>query len=50
MVRTIVGTLLTVGTGKLPKGSIRKILKQKSRLSAGATAPAKGLCFIAVKY
>jgi len=50
MVRNIVGTLLEVGRGKLPAGSIKKILKKKDRTKAGPTAPAKGLCLMAVKY
>ncbi len=50
MVRNIVGTLLAVGTGKLPKGSIRKILKEKNRSSAPATAASKGLCLLDVSY
>lgn len=50
MVRNIVGTLLAVGSGKLPKGSVRKILKEKNRMCAPATAPAKGLCLLKVNY
>ena len=50
MVRNIVGTLLEIGSGLLPKGSLKKILKQKDRSYAGITAPAYGLCLIEVKY
>lgn len=50
MARNIVGTLLDIGTGKLPKGSIKNVLAQKTRTAASKTAPAKGLCLLAVKY
>lgn len=50
MVRNIVGTLLEVGTGLMPPGSVKKILKAKSRVAAGMTAPAKGLMLVSVKY
>ncbi|MBU1083521.1 MAG: tRNA pseudouridine(38-40) synthase TruA [Candidatus Omnitrophota bacterium] len=50
MVRNIVGTLVDVGRGYLPAGSIKKILAKKDRTSAGPTAPAKGLFLMEVKY
>jgi len=50
MVRNIVGTLLDIGTGKLPPGSLKEILSQRNRQFAADTAPAKGLCLIDVKY
>lgn len=50
MVRNIVGTLLEIGTGTLPAGSIKKILKAKFRNAAGITAPAKGLILVNVVY
>ena len=50
MVRTIVGTLVEVGRGKLPRGSLRKILLAKDRRLAGRTAPAHGLFLVRVKY
>ena len=50
MVRNITGTLVDIGRGYLPKGSMRKILKKKDRTQAGPTAPAKGLFLIEVKY
>ncbi|HOW36213.1 MAG TPA: tRNA pseudouridine(38-40) synthase TruA [Candidatus Omnitrophota bacterium] len=50
MVRNIVGTLLEIGSGKLPKGSMRKILARKNRLAAGKTAVAKGLRLKEVRY
>ena len=50
MVRNIVGTLLEIGSGRLPKASMKRILQKKSRLAAGRTAKAKGLCLMEVKY
>lgn len=50
MVRNIVGTLLKVGRGQVPPGSVKKILAQKNRLLAGDTAKAKGLTLVEVKY
>jgi tRNA pseudouridine38-40 synthase len=50
MVRTIVGTLLEVGRGKITAEGIRDILAAKNRDLAGPTAPAKGLCLMEVKY
>jgi tRNA pseudouridine38-40 synthase len=50
MVRTITGTLLEIGRGKMPKDRIAKIIKTKSRALAGPTAPAKGLCLMKVEY
>ncbi len=50
MVRNIVGTLLDIGSGRLPRGGIKKILALKSRTAAGRTASAKGLCLMEVKY
>lgn len=50
MVRTIAGTLLEIGRGKLPESVVADILKTKNRAIAGPTAPAKGLCLIKVEY
>lgn len=50
MVRNIAGTLIDIGRGRLPAGSMAKILKAKNRKLAGETAPAKGLCLMEVKY
>ncbi len=50
MVRNIVGTLIDLGRGYLPEGSMEKILEGKDRTLAGPTAPAKGLVLIEVKY
>lgn len=50
MIRSIVGTLLEIGRGRFPQGSLAKILNSKNRALAGPTLPAKGLCLIRVKY
>jgi tRNA pseudouridine38-40 synthase len=50
MVRNIAGTLLAIGSGQLPLDEMPKILKAKNRKSAWDTAPAEGLCLMAVKY
>ncbi len=50
MVRNIVGTLLEIGRGKLPKGSMEMILLKKDRSAAGYTAKAKGLVLLKVLY
>ena len=50
MVRTIVGTLLEVGKGKIDYLEMKKILEAKNRKIAGRTVPAKGLFLIKVKY
>jgi len=50
MVRNLMGTLIEIGRGYFPKGSMRKILDRKDRTKAGPTAPACGLTLIKVKY
>lgn len=50
MVRSIVGSLLEVGRGKLKTKDFKRILRQKNRQFAGPTAPAKGLTLLKVKY
>jgi tRNA pseudouridine38-40 synthase len=50
MVRTIVGTILEVGRGRLPLGGIEETFARKSRSLGSPTAPARGLCLIEVKY
>lgn len=50
MVRTIVGTLLEVGRGKITAKRVKDILDAKDRMLAGPTAPAKGLCLMEVNY
>ncbi|MFQ5868539.1 MAG: tRNA pseudouridine(38-40) synthase TruA [Candidatus Zixiibacteriota bacterium] len=50
MVRSLVGTMVEVGRGFLPKEQFREILELEDRTKAGPTAPAKGLCLVAVRY
>lgn len=50
MVRILTGTLVEIGLGKKKVGDIQKILLSRSRLSAGITLPAKGLCFLRASY
>jgi tRNA pseudouridine38-40 synthase len=50
MVRSIVGTLIKVGAGKIEPGAMVEILESRDRTRAGATAPAHGLCLVEVKY
>jgi len=50
MVRTIVGTLLYVGQGRLREDCIPAILAAKDRNLAGPSVPAKGLHLVRVEY
>jgi len=50
MVRNIVGTLLEIGSKKLEKGSMEKILMAKDRKMAGNTAKSEGLYLVNVSY
>ncbi len=50
MVRNMVGTLLDIGSNAGTQSRIKDILRQKSRLAAGVTAPAKGLVLVEVIY
>ena len=50
MVRGIVGTLLWVGRGKMTVERFAEVLRAKDRALAGPSAPAKGLCLVAVRY
>lgn len=50
MARNIVGTLIEIGRGKFPKGSLRRILLSRDRKLAGPTAPAHGLHLVKVNY
>jgi tRNA pseudouridine38-40 synthase len=50
MVRSIVGTLLQVGAGDLTAAQFASIFAAAERSRAGPTAPAHGLCLMAVKY
>ncbi len=50
MARTIVGTLIEVGRGKLSPEDFREILESRDRSRAGPTAPPQGLCLLEVHY
>jgi tRNA pseudouridine38-40 synthase len=50
MVRSIVGTLVDVGIGKITPGEILAILRARDRAVAGRLAPPDGLCLWEVGY
>lgn len=50
MVRTIVGSLVEVGAHRRDPAWLAEALAACDRRAAGPTAPARGLCFIAVTY
>jgi tRNA pseudouridine38-40 synthase len=50
MVRNIVGTLAEIGRGRRPIEDMRRVLEGRDRSHASATAPARGLTLISVKY
>ena len=50
MARTMAGTLLYAGLGKLMPGDISAILTEKNRSAAGPTLEAHGLCMTGVWY
>lgn len=50
MVRTIVGTLVEVGSGRRDPDWVGEVLSACDRRAAGPTAPACGLCFMDVVY
>lgn len=50
MVRTIVGTLVSVGLGRQEPFWVKEVLAARDRKAAGETAPAKGLFFWYVYY
>lgn len=50
MVRSLVGTLIHVGTGKIDPGEVPAILAGRDRGSAGPVAPPHGLCLVSVEY
>lgn len=50
MVRILMGTILEIGTGKLPLETIDEVLDHKIREAAGETAPAQGLFLDDVYY
>jgi tRNA pseudouridine38-40 synthase len=50
MVRSLAGTLVEVGLGKLSIGEFVRILRTRDRMLAGRTMPARGLYLVAVKF
>ena len=50
MVRALVGTILEVGSGRREPADFERLLTGRPRAEAGETAPAHGLCLIAVRY
>ena len=50
MVRGIVGTLLWVGRGTIDVAAFGRIAASGDRSKAGPSAPANGLCLVAVEY
>jgi tRNA pseudouridine38-40 synthase len=50
MVRTIVGTLVEIGSGRRPPDDVIRILESRDRRRAGATAPPHGLTLMRVHY
>ncbi len=49
-VRTIVGTLLLIGRGKIDNDDLRRIIQARDRTEAGETLPPHGLSLNEVKY
>lgn len=50
MVRSLVGTLLQVGTGKIDPETFLDVLRSRERSRSGPTAPPQGLCLMSVEY
>ena len=50
MVRAMAGTLVEVGLGRRPAGSVSAVVDGRARATAGATAPATGLWLVSVDY
>lgn len=50
MVRIMAGTLVQVGSGKIPTTSVPAFFNGKNGATAGMTAPPHGLCLIEVYY
>lgn len=50
MVRNLVGTFVLAGKGNLNPSDLPRILEARARSTAGATAPASGLCLLSVEY
>jgi tRNA pseudouridine38-40 synthase len=50
MVRSIVGTMLEIGQGKMTLQEFRNVIEAKDRSRAGMSVPAKGLFLVDVEY
>jgi len=50
MVRTMVGTLIEVGRGKMLPSGVEEIFRRNDRSLAGSTAPPQGLSLVKVNY
>jgi tRNA pseudouridine38-40 synthase len=50
MVRSVVGTLVDVGRGKLRAGDLTGVIAARDRHAAGDLAPPHGLCLWEVGY
>jgi tRNA pseudouridine38-40 synthase len=50
MARNIAGTLAEAGLGRFSPDDVKRILRSRDRKTAGRTAPAAGLCLLAVEY
>ena len=50
MVRSVTGTLLDVGRGKLTLDGLREIIERKDRCAAGVSMPPQGLFLTKVEY
>lgn len=50
MVRSLVGTLLYVGEGRMRPEEVPAVLQAKDRSAAGPVAPPHGLCLVSVEY
>lgn len=50
MVRLMMGTLVDVGTGRRPRGTVASVLRSRDPRVASAPAPPHGLCLVRVVY
>jgi tRNA pseudouridine38-40 synthase len=50
MVRSIVGTMVEMGSGKRKAGEMAAVMRARSRAAAGQLAPPHGLCLWEVNY
>jgi tRNA pseudouridine38-40 synthase len=50
MVRSLVGTLVAAGQGRIRAGELLSILRDRDRSRCAQPAPPRGLCLVAVRY